>query len=189
MGVRRKAAGAGTDASTTRSATRQGLRRRAAAAVLAGAAIAGAVVPLTAAPASAYYTNAGQDFEVLTHIQNRGWTSASGTRNQGLRLEAIQLRQLKDKRVCLRAHVANIGWQEQQCTTGRGTVITVGTTGRELAIEAVEVTRIGSYRLWAYAHIQNIGDQRAGVDVGSDRFTVGTTGRGLRMEGFLLNNA
>ncbi|MFK4730933.1 hypothetical protein ROT00_14705 [Agromyces mediolanus] len=184
MAVRRKIVGPGTEAPKA-----SGWKRRAAVAALAVGALTGALVPAAAEPASAYYTSDAKDFEVLTHIQDRGWTQASGTRNQGLRLEAIQVRQLNDKRLCLRAHVANIGWQQQQCTSGRGSVITVGTTGRALAIEAVEVTRIGSYRLWAYAHIQNIGDQRAGVDVGSDRFTVGTTGRGLRMEGFLLNNA
>lgn len=164
-----------------------GTKRRMSGAAIAATALitlgAGAIAP----PAQAYYTNSRQDFQVLTHIQNVGWTSTPGTRGQGLRLEAIQVTQLQDKVICLNAHVATIGWQSRQCTRGRGTTITVGTTGRGLAIEAVEVTRPGNtYAVTATVHIQNIGDRTIGVSAGIGGFTVGTTGQGLRLELFDL---
>lgn len=145
-------------------------------------------VAVVATPAQAYYTSSQRDFEVSTHVQNVGWTSAPGTRGQALRIEAIKVTQLQSKVICLNAHVAAIGWQQRQCTNGRGTSIAVGTTGRGLAIEAVEVTRPGnSYAVGATVHIQNVGDQSVGVGAGVGGFTVGTSGRGLRLEWFELN--
>jgi len=143
-------------------------------------------VGVVAAPAQAYSTN---DFSVRTHIQNIGWSSLPGTRGQSLRVEAIQVTQLRSKVICLNAHVASIGWQTRQCTSGPGTTIAVGTTGRALAIEAVEVTRPGnSYGVGALAHIQSIGDRYTGVSAGVGGFIAGTTGRGLRLEWFELSN-
>ncbi len=167
---------------------RPGLRARVAAIVVAGAAVLGSTV--VAAPAAqAYYSNSARDFEVRTHVQNLGWISAPGTRGQGLRVEAIQVTQLQGKVICLNAHVAAIGWQARQCTSGRGTSITIGTTGRGLAIEAVEVTRPGnSYGVGVLAHIQNVGDRMTSVSKGIGGFTAGTTGRGLRLEWFELSN-
>jgi uncharacterized protein YjdB len=160
-----------------------------------GAAVAVAVLSVLgvgaiAAPAQAYYSNSQRDFQVSTHVQNVGWTSTPGTRGQGLRIEAIKVTQLQSKVICLNAHVATIGWQSRQCTSGKGTSITVGTTGRSLAIEAVEVTRPGnSYGVGVLVHIQNIGDRMTSVSKGIGVFTVGTTGRGLRLEWFeLMNN-
>ena len=147
-------------------------------------------VAVVATPAQAYYTNSQKDFEVSTHIQNVGWSSSQGTQGQALRIEAIKVTQLQGKVICLNAHVSAIGWQQRQCTSGRGTAITVGTTGRGLAIEAVEITRPGnSYAVGANVHIQNIGNQGIGVGAGVGGFTVGTTGRNLRLEWFELNNS
>ena len=141
------------------------------------------------APAQAYNSGPGPDFQVSTHVQGIGWTSNPGTKGQGLRLEAVKVTQLQGKVICLKAHVSSIGWQNGQCTSGRGTSITIGTTGRGLAIEAIEVWRPGnSYAVAATAHIQDIGDQRISVSKGIGGFTVGTTGRGLRMEWFELSN-
>jgi len=159
-----------------------------------GAAIAAAVltalsVSVVAMPAQAYYSGPQNDFQVTTHVQNVGWTSAPGTRGQGLRIEAIKVTQLQSKVICLNAHVSAIGWQTRQCTSGRGTTITVGTTGRGLAIEAVEVTRPGNtYGVAARVHIQNIGDRFTSVSKGVGGFVVGTTGQGLRLEWFELSN-
>lgn len=160
---------------------------RAAAIVVAAVATLGTIAVAT--PAQAYYTNSQRDFQVSTHVQNIGWTSAPGTRGQGLRIEAIKVTQLQGKVICLKAHVSAIGWQAGQCTSGRGTSITVGTTGRGLAIEAVEVTRPGNtYGVGALVHIQNIGDRMTSVSKGVGGFTVGTTGQGLRLEWFELSN-
>ena len=162
-------------------------RTRGAAIAVTALAVVGVGVVTT--PAQAYYTNTQRDFQVLTHIQNIGWTSTPGTRGQGLRLEAIQVTQLQGKVICLNAHVASIGWQTRQCTSGKGTTITVGTTGRNLAIEAVEITRPGNtYAVGARVHIQNIGDKAISVSKGIGGFTVGTTGQGLRLEWFELSN-
>ena len=89
--------------------------------------------------------------------------------------------------ICLKAHVSSIGWQGGQCTSGRGTSITIGTTGRGLALEAIEVWRPGNtYSVGAWVHIQSIGDDGVSVSKGIGGFTVGTTGRGLRLERFEL---
>jgi len=147
-------------------------------------------VAVVATPAQAYYTNSQRDFEVSTHIQNVGWSSSQGTQGQALRIEAIKVTQLQGKVICLNAHVSAIGWQQRQCTSGRGTTIAVGTTGRGLAIEAIEVTRPGnSYAVGATVHIQNIGNRSTGVGAGIGGFTLGTTGQNLRLEWFELNNS
>ncbi|MFD5226766.1 hypothetical protein ACFWHT_14210 [Microbacterium sp. NPDC058342] len=168
--------------------SRAGWRARAAA--LAVAVLTAVGVGVVAAPAQAYYTNSAHDFRVLTHVQNKGWTSTPGTRGAGLRLEAIRVTQLQHKVICLNAHVANIGWQGKRCTSGKGTTITVGTTGRDLAIEAVTLTRPGNtYGMTATVHIQNVGDKTIGVGKGIGGFTVGTTGKRLRMEWFELKTS
>lgn len=165
---------------------RPGVRARVAAIVLAAAAVLGSSV--VAAPAAqAYYTNTARDFEVQTHIQGIGWSSTQGTRGQGLRLEAVKVTQLQSKVICLKGHVSSIGWQGGQCTSGRGTSITIGTTGRGLALEAIEIWRPGNtYSVGAWVHIQNIGDKGTSVSKGIGGFTVGTTGRGLQLERFEL---
>jgi len=166
-----------------------GANWRTRAVAIAAAALATLSVVAMASPAQAYYSNSLRDFEVTTHVQNVGWTTAPGTRGQGLRIEAIKVTQLQSKVICLNAHVATIGWQQRQCTTGKGTSITVGTTGRGLAIESVEVTRPGnSYGVAALVHIQNIGDRNVSVSKGIGGFTAGTTGQGLRLEWFELSN-
>jgi len=166
-----------------------GVNWRTRAAAIAAAGLIALSVGAVAAPAQAYPTNSSKDFEVSTHVQNVGWTSAPGTRGQGLRIEAIKVTQQQSKVICLNAHVATIGWQQRQCTSGRGTSITIGTTGRGLAIEAVEVSRPGNtYAVSALVHIQNIGDRSVGVSKGIGGFTVGTTGQGLRLEWFELSN-
>ena len=171
----------------TKSPNVPGWRMRVAAIAVAAAAVLGGVA--VAAPAQAYNSGPGPDFQVSTHVQGIGWTSAAGTKGQGLRLEAVKVTQLQSKVICLKAHVSSIGWQAGQCTNGRGTSITIGTTGRGLAIEAIEVWRPGnSYGVTATVHIQNIGDRTTGVSKGVGGFTVGTTGQGLRLEWFELKN-
>ena len=165
----------------------KGLRMRLAAAAVAALAVLGTVA--VAAPAQAYDSGPGPDFRVTTHVQGIGWTSQPGTKGQGLRLEAVKVVQLQNKVVCLKAHVSSIGWQGDQCTSGKGTSITIGTTGQGLAIEAIEVWRPGNtYAIAARVHIQNIGDKGVSVGKGIGGFTVGTTGQGLRLEWFELSN-
>ena len=72
-----------------------GAKWRTRGAAIAVTALAVVGVGVVATPAQAYYTNTQRDFQVLTHIQNIGWTSTPGTRGQGLRLEAIQVTQLQ----------------------------------------------------------------------------------------------
>ena len=120
-------------------------------------------------------------------MQNIGWMSGSGTTGLGLRLEALTLTQNSaSQTICVRAHVATVGWMAAQCTSGQGTSITVGTTGRALAMEALEVWSPG-YDVWATAHVQNVGwqSQARSSTVGA-HIVIGTTGRALRMEAVQL---
>lgn len=120
-------------------------------------------------------------FKIWTHIQDYGWTTMAGSKGLGLRLEGIRIYQSGDKPMCLRVHVATIGWQAAKCTSTSNRQITVGTEGRSLAIEAVEAWTPG-YNMGLTAHIQNIGDVTARSTKAGGHVTVGTTGRGLRME-------
>ncbi|MFJ2619617.1 hypothetical protein [Glutamicibacter sp. NPDC087344] len=158
------------------------LRKLGAACAVAALSFTG--IGLSAVPSQAYSTSFDL-FSVSTHIQGKGWITGPGTKSQGLRLEAIKVVQNKSDRICLRAHVSNVGWQGTKCTTGKGTSITVGTTGRSLAIEAVE-TWIPTRGLTVTAHIKNIGDQRVTRSTKGGHVTVGTTGRALQMEWFYI---
>lgn len=169
-------------------ATRRGLRGRAGwrirGAAIAVAALSTVGVGVVATPAHAYLTSF-EWFDVRTHVQNKGWTTGVGSEGQGLRLEAISVTAQRSVNLCMRAHVATIGWQATKCTSASNPTIVVGTTGRSLAIEAVEVW-IPGYTLAVDAHIQNIGDTHRYTNVKGGHVIAGTTGRGLRMETFVL---
>ena len=132
------------------------------------------------------------------HVSELGWLGwtkdgeAAGTRNYGLKIEAMQvciLPENSDKtptvgdafrqrsaEVSYQAHVSNIGWQ-QYVKDGE----TAGTTGRALPVEALRISLTGATSLNSVryqAHVSNIGWQNwiYNNDV------AGTTGRALPME-------
>ena len=143
--------------------------------------------------------------EYQAHVSQIGWMApvrsgqVAGTTGRSLAVEAIQIRLLGDLatryEVSYQVHVQNIGWMEW-----RRNGETAGTTGRSLAVEAMRIrlTSIESSNqtppiqnnpvqpqnpnlppsLQFSSHVQNIG----WMSPVSTNQTVGTTGRGLRME-------
>lgn len=125
------------------------------------------------------------DISVQSHVQNIGWMNGEGTTGRSLRLEALKLTQVNDKRICAAAHVQNIGWQGKQCTSGKGSSITVGTTGKALRLEALTVSSPDG-GVSAEAHVQNIGWQGKRTAAKGADVTVGTSGQSLRLEAVRL---
>lgn len=78
-----------------------------------------------------------------------------------------------DYRIGYRAHVQNIGWQDQIGTDGGG----AGTTGKGLRLEALQINPVG-FNVKMEAHVQN-----KGWITGKNN-TVGTIGESLRIEAF-----
>lgn len=122
-------------------------------------------------------------FEITTHIQDIGDSVNLGSTGQGKRLEAIYVTQLGDKKMCVRAHVAEVGWQDWRCTSGKGTRIMAGTTGQGRGIESVSFNVPGK-TLWAQAHVRNLGWMPSKTM--DSIVNIGTTGLGLPMEAFYL---
>lgn len=135
-----------------------------------------------------------------THIENVGWLSAvangvvSGTTGEGKRLEAIKINltgaDAADYMVWYRGHGQNYGWTEY---SHDGEIC--GTEGEGLRLEAIEIliTKVGVSLIRQpgemdgistryQTHIENL-DWTPWVLNG---VTSGTTGRGLRMEAFVL---
>lgn len=90
-----------------------------------------------------------------------------------------------------RIHAQNVGWLPA-VRDGQ----TAGTTGLALRAEAMKITPPEGLELEVTAHIQNIGDKvykgiKKGESSGTGSSTndpiIGTTGRGLRLEGFTVN--
>ena len=124
------------------------------------------------------------------HIQDIGWQDWKnegeilGTEGQSKRLEAIKIKLDGTSKYSIRyrVHIQEIGWQEWKYD---GDV--AGTTGESKRIEAIEIEvvkkendYINENTLINYkAHIQDIGNTRYGFD----GEIIGTTGRGLRLEG------
>lgn len=125
------------------------------------------------------------DISVQSHVQNIGWMNGEGTTGRSLRLEAMKLTQVNDKRICAAAHVQNIGWQGKQCTSGKGSSITVGTTGQALRLEALTISSPDG-AVSAEAHVQNIGWQGKRTAAKGADVTVGTSGQSLRLEAVKL---
>lgn len=125
------------------------------------------------------------DISVQSHVQNIGWMNGEGTTGRSLRLEALKLTQVNDKRICATAHVQNIGWQEKQCTNGKDSSITVGTTGKALRLEALTISSPDG-GVSAEAHVQNIGWQGKRIAPKGADVTVGTSGQSLRLEAVRL---
>lgn len=122
------------------------------------------------------------DFSVRSHVAQRGWIAGGGTTGQGLRLEALGVRQQGGKTICLQAHVQNIGWMQPVCTNGAGTEAVVGTTGRALRMEALRVWTPDN-RVSGRGHVSNIGWQARMVSsTPGGQISIGTTGRSLQLE-------
>jgi len=138
----------------------------------------------------------------MVHGQNYGWTqgwmagnqmtsSTAGTTGQGLRLEAIRLRDNNANIVLhYQAHVQDKGWLAA-VDEGQD----AGTTGQSLRMEALKIWKTGDdaakvtyqYRV----HIQNKG-WTDWITVGSDKDTAvtgGSTGQSLRLEAIEFRTA
>lgn len=123
-----------------------------------------------------------QHASVRSHVAQRGWISGGGTTGRGLRLEALAVRQLDAKVICLQAHVQNIGWMTPVCTKGPGTEVTVGTTGRSLRMEALRVWSPDN-RVSGRGHVSNLGWQTRMVSSTSGgQISIGTTGQSRQLE-------
>lgn len=106
-------------------------------------------------------------------------------------------------KIYYRGHVENIGWQTynngQSTWLDAGGSDTIGTTGQSLRVEALEIAVPQDYALTGTAHVQNIGDMTfsktrtetltdaSGNAATYDVYFLGTTGKGLRMEGMTIN--
>ncbi len=140
------------------------------------------------------------DIRYRAHVQNVGWQrwvnggEVAGTTGKSLRIEALQVELrdgtdlARDYELWYRGHVQNVGWM---AWTNKGPV---GSTGRSLRLEAIEVMLVrrgeehpsadgqafldGTYVSVA-GHVQNLGWMKSTTANGQ---TVGTTGRGLRLE-------
>lgn len=142
--------------------------------------------------------------EYRVHVQSLGWQEwisngeTAGTTGRSLRIEAIQIR-IKDivsgeilNTVQYRTHIQSFGWLPY----GKNEMI-AGTTGFAKRMEAVQISMknenllegksyvraYSSEEFMVNAHIQSIGNINA-VRSGE---ILGTTGRGLRMEGLTIN--
>jgi hypothetical protein len=123
-----------------------------------------------------------QDASVRSHVAKRGWITGGGTVGQGLRLEALTVRQQAGKVICLQAHVQKVGWMAPVCTQGPGTEATVGTTGRSLRMEALRVWSPDN-RVSGRGHVSNIGWQARMVSSTSGgQISIGTTGQSRQLE-------
>lgn len=121
-----------------------------------------------------------------SHIQNIGWQpyydsgQLSGTTNQGLRMEALEL-QLSSTEygggISYRAHVQNIGWQ-QVVNDGQ----TAGTAGKDLRMEAVQISLTGDianyYDIYYQVHAQDFG----WLGWAKNNEVAGTVNYGYRLE-------
>ena len=145
------------------------------------------------------------DVEYRVHVQDKGWLEwvkngeIAGTVGESLRIEAIQIHltgELSERYGLLyQAHVSDFGWL--------GTVATNELSGTEGFGKRMESLRIQIFpneempeesergyirkyydkELTYKGHVQNVGDTKE-VTGGS---TLGTTGQGLRVEGFEIN--
>ena len=120
------------------------------------------------------------------HCENIGWQAEksngeyAGTKNQGLRLEAIIIN--SEIPIRYRTHCENVGWTQW---VNNGEIS--GTVGKGLRMEAIEI-QSEHYSLKGQGHVEKVGDQA--YVIGKNIF-IGTEGRGLRLEGFtlqILNN-
>ena len=137
--------------------------------------------------------------EYRAHVQNVGWEgwksngAESGSTGRAQRLEAMRIRltgeAAKQYHVYYRVHVQNIGWMNW-AKDGE----LAGTAGRALRMEAVEIMLVrngdngpnptqgpafSDAGMTAQAHVQNVGWQNTQTGY---NLTIGTTGRGLRIE-------
>ncbi len=133
-------------------------------------------------------TGKGCDVSYQTHVQNIGWQgyksngALSGTENQGLRLEGIQIH-LENTPVSggieYQTHVQNVGWEKKWAADNAVS----GTQNKGLRLESIKIRLTGevakSYHVWYRVHCQNVG----WMDWAKDGDAAGTTGYGRRLEG------
>ena len=120
-------------------------------------------------------------FDYGAYCQNLGWQEGknnwemAGLYGQGLRIEAVIMN--APINIQYRVHMAGIGWGPW---VPNGCV--AGTTGESRAIEAIEIIS-SSNTMVGQGYVENIGFQS---EVTGTQIMIGTTGQGLRLEGFRL---
>lgn len=116
-----------------------------------------------------------------THCQNYGWRTdkengaMAGAYAEGLRIEAVIMN--ADIPIQYRVHMEGIGWGPwvpNNCMAG--------TTGENRRIEAIEI-QSSKTPFVGQGYVENIGFQNA---VTGTQIVIGTTGQGLRLEGFRI---
>ncbi len=124
-----------------------------------------------------------------THVQNVGWQNyvadgaTSGTYNQALRLEGININVVGNDRlgISYTTHVQNIGWQSYVENDEMS-----GTSNRALRLEAIKIELSGAdkdlYDIYYSVHAQNYG----WLDWAKNGTAAGTEGYGLRLEGIKI---
>ena len=128
-----------------------------------------------------YRLKSEPEFIYKSHCQNLGWQEEknnwemAGLYGQGLRIEAVIMN--APINIQYRVHMAGIGWGPW---VPNGCV--AGTTGESRAIEAIEIIS-SSNTMVGQGYVENIGFQS---EVTGTQIMIGTTGQGLRLEGFRL---
>lgn len=114
---------------------------------------------------------------ILWHGEKRNW-EMSGPYGNFLRIEAVIIN--ADINIQYRVHMEGIGWGPW---VPNGCM--AGTTGESRRIEAIEI-QSSSATLVGQGYVENIGFQN---EVRGTQIVIGTTGQGLRLEGFRLKFA
>ena len=114
---------------------------------------------------------------ILWHGEKHNW-EMSGPYGNFLRIEAVIIN--ADIPVQYRVHMEGIGWGPW---VPNGCM--AGTTGESRRVEAIEI-QSSSAPLVGQGYVENIGFQN---EVRGTQIVIGTTGQGLRLEGFRLKFA
>lgn len=124
------------------------------------------------------------EMKYKTHCQNYDWMAEksngemAGAYGEGLRIEAVIIN--ADINIQYRVHMEGIGWGPW---VPNGCM--AGTTGESRRVEAIEI-QSSSAPMVGQGYVENIGYQN---EVSGTQIVIGTTGQGLRLEGFRLKFA
>lgn len=143
------------------------------------------IIIFSSIPSAFANASATPSVSYRTHVQNVGWQNyvadgeMSGTSQQSLRLEGINIKILGDSNLGAQysTQIQDIGWQGYVSDNNLS-----GTTGRSLRLEAIKIKLTGSdaslYDIYYRVHVQNYG----WLGWAKNGNAAGTEGLSLRLE-------